>query len=334
MTQSAEISAPSTPATSPAAHAPQGGEAGLNDRAQALLARMAEAGDTVDVESPDVEEAADANPGTISVDAEDETKPAAPQAKNAQRLADIARLERERVNGKQQKRQASTQRELEVAQRAQQLDQMHQQIAAREKIWDDPIGLLDMLEQKVGVDKLIEYVKTAKSPEKLAARELKKDLDPIAKELAALKAENEKFKHAQTTAAAEGEFKGIIAEFAATDVPLTSNAMKANEREVMGMAHVIADGLRASGQPFNLHDVALTLERRLAHMRDMLTGSTGTDPNDETTRTQEQQNGAAGKAKTLSNRVASGRTSIAANTGPRMSLEDRAAAAKRRLQNS
>lgn len=314
------------------------GEAGLNDRAAALMARMASSGDDdkgLEVEemaAPVDDDSGDVAPSADAADAPGE--PAAPKTAKDERLAKLGQMERAQVERRQKARDEYSRREQEIAIRHQQVEHAARQVADRDKIWDDPQAVLSMLEEKVGVDKLVAYFAEAKNPAKLAAREAKKDLEPLAQQVAELRAENAAFKHAQATAAVETEFKGVISQFANDDAKFTARALAKNERKVIDRAHAIANELRGAKKNFNLYDIANILESEYRDVHAMLNDSAGLEPTDETTRNEEISNGATGKAKTISNRAASSRTAIAANGGTRMSLEDRAEAAKRRLRNA
>lgn len=335
MTQAVHTALTSAPQAAPARAT---GEAGLNDRAAALMAKMSASGDddkgleTEEVIAPVDDDSGDTAP-VVEVE-EAPGEPAPPKTAKEERLAKLGQMERAQVERRQKARDEFTRREQEIQTRQQQVEHAARQVAERDKMWDDPAAVLDMLEQKVGVDKLVAYFAAAKDPGKIAAREAKKDLEPLAQQVAELRAENAAFKHAQATVAVEAEFKGIITQFASDEAKFTARAIAKNERKVIARAHAIADELRGAKKEFNLYDIANILESEFRDVHAMLNDSTGSEPVDETTRSEDVTNSAAGKAKTISNRAASSRTAIAANGGSRMSLEDRAEAAKRRLRNA
>lgn len=264
----------------------------------------------------EVEEAAEETEAAASAAVETASPPAVEDPK-AGRLAKLAKLERDQV----EKRQQSSAREQALEAREARLAALEQQIAARDKVWDDPISLLDMLEQKVGPEKLVDYLSKAKDPAQVAARtarEARKEIDP---EIAELRAKVQRIEHQEIQAKVYTQFKGIIAENAASEAQFTARALAKNEAAVLKRADRIADHLTATKQNYNLYTIAVLLEQELRESAEL------TAEKPEAT-SKEAPKEALGP-NTISNRDASTRTTVAANGGKRLSYEERIAKAER-----
>lgn len=243
-----------------------------------------------------------------------------PKAKRIERLAELERKQ-------QDKRRAKSAKEQELAAREQQLQVYEQHLKSKDSVWEDPVGVLDMLEQKVGPEKLVEWLNSAKDPAKLAAREAKKDLGPIMQELENIKAHLQKSQFKEQEAAVHEQFAGIVAEFADGDAKLTAKALKKNKAAVIKRGNAISDSLAHRKIKHNLYDIVKLLEEEFQEAQDLLKEEEQEVTEEEETKSTTTT--AKGKAKSITNREASTRTGIVPTGGKLLPFHERVAQAAR-----
>lgn len=316
----------------------------VDSRAQALFDKLS--GETR-TEQADDEVDAPASPAKTGSEPVAAPAAAAP-AEEESKFDRILKLEQESLRKSQAAKQAH--REAEAKMKA--AEERAKKAEELEKLWngadDNDDRILELLEQKVGPEKLIKWFEAQADPVKRAARvaesSSKKELDPVLQRLKALEEERDALKAKEARSSGEKAFEDHVTQLAEAN-PLTARMMKASRAEVIQRADAVIDffnapkekgglGLRF-GEDYNLVDVIERVEGDLKRYRDALTeqaeakaeGSEQTIPSP----TKTPESTAAAKAKTVSNRDASDRSTLS-NEAPKMSLAERTAAAERKLR--
>lgn len=299
------------------------GDANLDSKAASLFERFSADQRKASAEEPDPD-AADDTP----------TNPQSPQAKKAAeppaaapdpKLARL--LEQERVI--RQREAAAAKRERELEERGKGTDEKLTKLEQLSKVWEkadeDPEKILELLEQKVGPEKVVEWFGKMGDPAyraKLEAKRLldanKPDMSPLEKRLEALEARNRELEFKGVKEKVQGEISGLVTGNAA-EVPFSHRLLSKKPEKFWSRVESKARTLSAPekeggqglvfGQDYNMSDVIMQIEADLKDDYDSLAAEQAAASAGNTPKVSESP--AAGKASTsLSNRDASVRTTL------------------------
>ncbi|WP_394825035.1 hypothetical protein [Pendulispora albinea] len=325
----------------------------VDARAAALLERLsAESTET----SSDVQDEGSEN-GSVDRAAETPATPlevtktaTADEPAADDRLDRVATLEREA----RRRRQAVARQERELAAERERVADAGKKAADLEAIFSDPDRLLEALEQRVGYEKLTQWLHQQNDPAKraelAAARSQKKELDPITARIDALEAENKRLHTEHLQAQVERALHSRITEVA-VEAPYTARIMRKAPEALMQRVDTIVERMCGSeesggegltfGVDFNLDHVIARVERALKAEHALYTDDEVTEPADQGRNDSSKSTGPAGKggngakeqAKTLTNRDGSDRTTLETD-GPRLSWDERIRRAEQRARRS
>lgn len=312
------------------------GDASLDSKAEAVFAKFRK--ETVDaIKSEPDEDAADDTP----------TEPASPKAKRPPEPAPspdpkLAKLlEQERLI--RQREAAAARREREAEEKARGVDERITKAEAVEKLWaggdENADRILELLETKVGPEKLVEWfgkmgdpAYRAKLEAKRVAEASKPDLSPIEKRLEAIEARNRELEIREVKGQVQGQISELVKAYP-EEVPFAHRLLERKPDKFWRRVESKARELSASekeggrglvfGQDYNMNDVILQIESDLKDDHDSLAAEQAA-ANAEPTK-QVIDTPAAGKAPTsLSNRDASVRTTLE-HAPPRQKMDDKIA---------
>lgn len=250
----------------------------------------------------------------------------APPATDAQkerdaRLARVAEMERKSVKVSSQI--AAKEKEVEakaadVEAKAADIARREEQLAKLEGVFNDSEALLGYLADKVGAEKVANWLIEQAQPEKrievkqktLATQmeeRLKKTEEDIAKRFADLEAREKKMVMQQARSNNETGFKNRVTQVAA-EVPIYSRLMEKRPADAINMAHATAEAIASKGGSVTFDDVIREIESQLSEYSEIYSPQpSGSQHN----RPEHRTPSAIAKATTLSNRAAAERSSIA-----------------------
>lgn len=315
----------------PSTGSAQTGDARLDARAEALFAKMSGEGiqerKTAAEAEDDPTDAAPAPKAARALGSAPK-EPAAESQKpegDGKQLDKLAALERDNLRARQQL--AKDKREFQAEQartqaRAKELDHLA-------SIWDNPDRLIEELAKRVPPEKLIKYFEDEADPARRMARtaeaKAKQELTPLEERLRALEAKEQQLLARESQTKAEAVFSDRIKEVSA-DAPYAARLLERKPAKVLRRADAIVDhysrptdkgglGLRF-GEDYNFDNVIAQIEADLKEEAEDLADRAAIDgaaDEDAETPTQPQtpaSKSAAAKAKTITNRTASDRTTL------------------------
>lgn len=274
------------------------------------------------------------------------TAPAAP-SEDESKFDRILKLEQESLRKSTEAKRAAKEAEAKLKaaeERAKKAEEL-------EKLWngadDNDERILELLEQKVGPEKLIKWFEAQADPAKRAARvaeqAAKKDLSPLEERLRKLEEREQAIEAKEARSQGEKAFESHVEQLADAN-PLTARMMKSSRQDVIQRADAIIDYFNAPkdkgglglkfGEDYNLVDVIERVEGDLKRYRDALIEQAAeqAEGSQQTTGTKNPATiPAAAKAKTVSNRVASDRSSLS-NEAQKMTMDEKIAAKIRDLR--
>lgn len=311
------------------------GDAALDSRANSMFSRLAAESRAEQVESDEAsDEVAELTTETPTTPPPRlARKDAAPPADEDEKLSRLAALERE--NARQ--RQTASKAEREARDRLQKAEAREKELVEREKVFNDPETALDFIEKHIGPEKLIEWLQSQSDPVKRATnaaeRSAKKDLSPLEERIKALEAENEGHRNAKAQQAAVANFTARVNEVA-TEAPLVARAFTKKPERMVARANAIALRMSQGDKDWNFDDVIIELEQDLQDERSIFSDDAAeqasASPRTDTNSTQAT---AAAKAKTLTNRHGSARTTLdEGNTASKMSMTEKIRATERKAR--
>lgn len=321
----------------------------VDSRVAALESRFAGEQAKADAEAPESDAPTEpASPGALRGKPPAKEPAAETPAPADDKLEKIARLERDAVR----KHQETTRAAREFAAEKARVEAKAKELEELSKVWLDadknPERILELLEKHVGPDRLVKFFEDQSDPVKrstrAAAEQAKEGLSPIEARLKAIEDENRALKMQGAQADAERTFKARVEEVAA-DAPLASRLMSRDPKKLIARAESLMfnasqpkekGGLGlVYGTDYTLDNVIGQLEIDLKADADLyadLPAAKGETSQEEPT-TQNAITPAAAKANTVSNRAASGRTTLD-ETKPRMSYDEKIKAAIRQARRT
>lgn len=257
--------------------------------------------------------------------------------RNVRKDARLAASERQQL----QSQMAQFQRAQEqFVQERQQFQRMQQQLST-------PEGILEWFEQNNGTgEKLGQYIVDANDPLKRSQIEAKRAIDPVAQELAAIKAQMAQMQSQRDEAAAANQLKSRLTELAGSDdysdsVQHSATVLETDPDYFVQCANAACDRLAqtkvdAFGRslPFDFDDVIVELEKTFKReaSRYGARQTTGETPASKARSQPAQKLPAKAPAKLANQRNASGRTMMVDDEpGALPSLKERGAALERKL---
>jgi len=257
------------------------------------------------------------------------------EAERQSKLARVHALEQQQYA----KAQKITERERELEARAKQLQDVERSVKQLESAFNDPDALLEMLEKRVGGEKLSQWILAQADPGKKAEAAARKATSAVEDKLKALQEENKQWreklenerKQAQEKAAFDAAAREISSRVAevAEEAPLAARFFEKRPQAAIRMADSIARSFE--GRQFNYDDVIIKMQEALAADSEIFSAQhSGTDAKS----TPASSKPAAAKAKnTLSNRDAADRTAIVEPEDiSKLSLDERQKHFERRLR--
>lgn len=219
------------------------------------------------------------------------------------------------------------------------LDKRMKAVEAREREFDDPLAVLKMIEDKVGPEKLTQWIiaqsdpikraeLAAKAAARTAAGETSAETKKLAEEVQQLREERDRERAEKATLQARTGFAQRVQAVAA-EAPLVARLFERKPEKALAMADEIARSFTAE---FNFDDVILEMRKRLDDDADLYAPSTGA-ASDQTSNDQQPTRAAAAKANNLSNRAAAARSSIVDDDDSGIPLEERTRRLERRLRS-
>jgi len=302
------------------------GDARLDSRAEAMIERFRTERVAAAKAEPEEGEAPKAAPATQA--------PAAAAPPDDQKLAKLLEAERDL-----QKRRAELQRKEKSLEG---VDERIKKAEALEKMWakadEDPERILEILETKVGAEKLTEWFGRMTDPgyramlaAKRAADEHRADLSPFEKRLEEIERRQKAADAAEARGKVQNDMSGLI-KANAGEVPFAHRMLERKpdkfwntvDRKVQYLSAPKEEGGLglAFGTDYNMSDVVLQIEQDLKDDFESLAEEKAAAANTGNG-TQTPTSPAAAKATTLSNREASTRTTLQTERPGRRSHEDK-----------
>lgn len=254
------------------------------------------------------------------------------------RLDRVAKMERESVKISSQ----NAQKERELSTKDQALARREKDLAQLEGVFNDPEALLGFLADKVGAEKLSNWLVEQANPErKLEAKakgieaqvedRLRRMEESMAARERAIQEREQAQTRSQQRATSESTFASRVGEMA-SEAPYLARLVARRPSEAMKMGHAVTNQLveLAKGKPVTFDEIIHEVESQLSDYAEIYSPqNSGLEQN---TRPEHRSPSAAAKAP--SNRTASERTSIANEDEDysRLSIDERARRLERTLK--
>lgn len=276
-----------------------------------------------------------ANPSTPAEEAAD------PDAERKERLERVREMEKQhfsRANKVTERERAAEAREKAIAER-------ESRVQSLEGAFADPDGLLSLLEEKVGAEKLSHWILQQADPAKKAEHaakrvktDIEKQIDDLRKkaeeERAQLAAERRTLAERQEFEKAAGQLHSRVREVA-DDAPLVARLWDKRPQRAAAMADQIAREFQAQGVAWNFDDVILTMRERLDDEASIYSPTQDSGGEQQQSTRAATPSARATAKQTVSNRQAADRSSIVKPEDlADLPLDERARRLERRLRGS